>query len=361
MKKIAKMSLVAAMAIAGMTTSASAVEGLSVSGKTYVEVIANTNKMADQSTQNEFDIDFDIKLSQKISDNLSATVVFQADSKQHTDANTSKQNANMANAYFTYTNGAFNANLGLQDINTPNTDGEEGSGSLVTYGVTKNITLAAAYYTSNGISDSDLDAAVATAVTKADVSAFAVLGSAGPVNFELWQVNLSGVAENTTAVLGGKFGPISVEARYAMSDYKLSAAPTKKDGESVKVTLGADLDVVSLRATYFETDKDGEAFVSDSASANTFEISQMGFQNQADVKAYHVGVTVPVGKVSYLVDYASAEVVDEDETELRFRAKAKVAKSTTIMATYSIYEQEDAAGVTQKENNSARFEVKYTF
>jgi hypothetical protein len=349
MKKIAKLSLVATLALAGATSaSAAMMDDVSVSGKVYVEAIATTDKKADKTTTTT-DLDFDAKITKKIDDNLSATVRVQSDRETNSNAKVSdeenKNAVSMDNIYFTYTNSGATVIAGQQDINTPNTDGEVGTGLLATYGVTKGVTLAAAHFVNNAIK------------ADSDISAAAVLASMGPVNAQLWYVAVSAHSVNTTAVVGGKFGPVSAEARYAMTDWDESG---KKDGTNIKVGVSANLGVASVRATYFSTDKDGAAFVTDKSSANTLELSQAGFLDSADVTAYHVGATVPVGPVSALVDYVGGEIATTDVSELRLRAKAGIAKNTTMMATYSIYEVDQKTGA-DTEKNSARLEVKYTF
>ena len=376
MKKLVRMSLVAAVAVAGFTTSASAVEGLSVSGKFVVKVQADTTKVKDSNhhtkTLSKHDIDFDIKLNQKISDNLSGTVVIQADSKQKTNKNTSNQNVDISNAYFTYDQAGFNATLGLQDINTPVTDGEEGAGLLVTYSPFENVTLAAAHFLSNSIGEDtttsvfDFTKGTISSVTtsdevaKADISAVALIVSAGPVNMELWHVAVSGVNRTTSGSVSGSFGPLSASALYAVTSDETNANNVE-DGDTVKITLDYAAGFADFRAAYYGTDKDGGAYASDTGAQTAFELDELALTGEADADAYLLGVTVPVSDFNLSLDYLSANYEDnKDATELLLGVNTKVAKTTTLSVGYSMVEKENGSDTTF-EQNIANFKVKYTF
>ncbi|NQY20668.1 MAG: porin [Campylobacteraceae bacterium] len=346
MKKLVRMSLVAAVAVAGFTTSASAVEGLSTSGKFVVKVQAATDKLAD-NTKSLHDIDFDVKLNQKINDNLSGVVVVQGDSKQKTNESASKQNINISNAYFNYDNSGFNATLGLQDINTPVTDGELGAGLLVTYSPVENVTLAAAHFLSNEI------------VAKSDISALALIVSAGPVNLELWRTSISGYKATTSATIGGTFGPVSVDALYAVTSDESGA--NGDDGKTAKISLGFDAGVAEFRAAYYTTDKKGGALATDTGAQTAFELDEFSLTGEADAKAFMIGATVPVSDFNISLDYLSADYLGNmDASELAFGVNTKVAKTTTVSVGYSMVEVETES-VTTKEENIASFKVKYTF
>ena len=352
MKKLVRMSLVAAVAVAGFTTSASAVEGLSVSGKFVVKVQADTTKVNGSNhhtkTLSKHDIDFDVKLNQKISDNLSATVVIQGDAKQNTNQSTSNQNVDISNAYFTYDQAGFNATLGLQDINTPVTDGDQGAGLLVTYSPLENVTLAAAHFLSNEIAP------------QSDISAVALIVSAGPVNMELWHVAVSGVNRTTSGSVSGSFGPLSASALYAVTSDETNANNVE-DGDTVKITLDYAAGFADFRAAYFGTDKDGGAFASDTGAQTAIELDELSFYNDADTDAYLLGVTVPVSDFNLSLDYLSGDIGDNYEaTELLLGVSTKVAKTTTLSVGYSMVEEENGS-VTTFEQNIANFKVKYTF
>jgi len=72
MKKIAKLSLVAAMAVTAANAGSleEAIKNVDVSGKVYVEHIANSNKLqsATEETKSLTDIDVDITFKSKVNE-----------------------------------------------------------------------------------------------------------------------------------------------------------------------------------------------------------------------------------------------------------------------------------------------------
>ena len=185
MRKFTKLSLVAALAVAGLTNvnAASleeAIKNVDVSGKVYVETLADTNKLGTTQTNTSTDIDLDLTLKSKVTDNVTAVVRIQADGGEAEDAAVAAQNVNADNIYFTYANGPLTVNAGKQDMNTPNTDGELGNGLLSTYNLGA-VTLAGAYFYDNA------------AATGSDITVLAALGSAGPVNYQAWYVGVNGL------------------------------------------------------------------------------------------------------------------------------------------------------------------------
>ena len=220
MKKFAKMSLVAAVAVAGLTSTISAkdlseaIKNTDVSGKVYVEYLANTAGTTDQTTANTVDVDVDVTLKSKVNDNLTAVVRAQADQENAEGAAASHNgNADVDNVYFSYVNGNTTANFGKMDISTPTTDGENGSGFLVSQKAGM-VNLVAAYYATNE-------------VTAGDIAAFAAIGSFGPVNAEAWYVKFS-MDNDATAADGGAnltlaanttIEGVTLKARYATTDF----------------------------------------------------------------------------------------------------------------------------------------------
>jgi len=361
MKKFVKMSLVAAVAVAGLTSTISAkdlseaIKNTDISGKVYVEYLANTAGTTNQTTSNTFDIDVDVTLKSKVNDNLTAVVRAQADQENAEGAAASHNgNADVDNVYFSYVNGSTTANFGKMDINTPSTDGENGSG----FSVSKKVgpaTLIAQYFATNEL-------------TAGDIYNFAALASISMVNVEAWYTGFSN--DSVTPKDGGKnftlaasttIEGVALKARYATTDYNTATA---KDGGALRFDAATTISGVSLNATYFSTDKNGAAYTTDPTSANTYELSQLGAIAQAaDVSIWAVGAAVPVSGVTLRVDYADFEedINKTEATELRFRAIHSMSSNATVMATYSMYELENSAGVKTADSDSARIEITYKF
>eukprot|EP01155_Anaeramoeba_flamelloides_P044253 Anaeramoba_flamelloidesc37963_g1_i1.p1 GENE.c37963_g1_i1~~c37963_g1_i1.p1 ORF type:complete len:280 (+),score=33.34 c37963_g1_i1:90-929(+) len=276
MTKFVKMSLAAAVAVAGFNSTASAMENTSFSGKLYVEDIYKTSESAGTTTSSAgFDIDFDLTAKTKITDNLTGVVRVEADGELYDNdesssvsyvsntnqtsnvtstTGTSGTNVNVDNAYFTYADMGASLKMGRQDIDTPTTDGELGEGVFVTYTM-GGITVAGANYSTNEIAAND------------PIHAVAVLGTVGPVNFEAWNVVVAGTTgiTNNTLVVGGTFGPVTAEVRHATTEYDAAGS---KDGATSKVTVSTKAGNIGLTGLVITTDDDGAAFVTDASSAN---------------------------------------------------------------------------------------------
>lgn len=344
MKKIAKMSLVAAVAIAGLTTTASAVDA---SGKVYVESVNNSE------AANLYDIDFDLTLSEKISDTLSATVVIQADGGSAEKTNSPKPVLDLDSAYFTYTNAGAMVKYGRQAVNTPLTS-DRGEGVFATYAATEQITVAGAYFANNSVA----------AFTADDISAVALLANFGVVNAQLWSVSSTAVATDTTIVLGANVGGVKIEARQATTAYETAGT---KDGVTTKVSVSGKAGDISYGVDYLMADEDGASYVSDSDVANTLEATQLNAQNLADTTAFKIGASLPVSAATVALAYLSVEETKTvagvekkyNSSEAVVSAAYPLAKGATTKLTYSSVSAD--ANSTANKNDSVRFEVKYTF
>jgi len=361
MTKMIKMSLVAAVAVAGFTTSASAMD-TSYTGKLYVENHATTVK--DTQTVTGYDIDFDVKATTKINDNFTAIVGIQADADRKDDKSAKGKEATvdkngaivvtdkkeevtgsavtMDKANLNYANNGFTLKFGRQGINTPTTDGETGEGVLATYAVAKGITLAAAHFGNNKIADTD-------------AHALAVLGSVSGVNFQLWNVGVAGVVENNTISASTTVEGIALGARYAMSDFDTAGVA---DGKTAIVTVGGKVSDVSLSFAYLVNGSGNAAFTTDASSANTAELVKFSAQNTADVKAFIIGASAPVSDtMSASLKYGSADVGSASISEVVAQLNNNFAKNLTGSVRYAAY-----SGLTSaSDQTQMRADLKYSF
>lgn len=349
MKKIAKLSLVAAMAVTAANAGSleEAISGVDASGKLYVE--SYVSETDDNGSTSGFEIDADITLKNKITDNLTAVVNVEADTQNNEEQGSdSSQALELSNAYFSYTNSGATINVGRMDINTPNTDGEEGEGFVGMYTMGSVTGVAAHFVTNDGI------------LQTSDINAAALLGSMGPVNAEAWYVDVSDIANNYTFVVNGSIKGINLGARYATTEYK-GALDGMDDGKTYILSASGKIQNIGLRATYLNNDEDGAALVTDDSSANTIELVNFVAGNVADMKAYVLGATIPVmDKVSFDLDYGWADIGDNDDaSEIVGKINYKMAKSTTLTARYADYTQD--IGGTETDMSHARLDLTYKF
>jgi|GEM_PF-3120544 len=369
MKKFAKMSLVAAIAVAGLTSTATAgsleemIKNVDVSGKVYVEFLSNSDNTGGGSTANAEDFDFDVTFTSKVNDNVTSVVTLEADLAQDEGAVNADYALNVDKVQFIYAKNALTATAGRFGSTSPMTDGHKIDGANFTYNFANDISLYADYGVTNSVSTGDL-------------TNIALMGSFAGINADVWYSNYSTAtnAVSTTDATIRDYGTttsfhagttvenIALDVRYSVTDYNTSGT---QDGNTLKLTAGTTVSNVSLGATYIQTDKDGASATTDNASANNFEQSQLNLgslSTKADLDLWALSASVPVGTVTYAIAYADleADATSEEATELRLRATHAMSSNFTIMATYSIYEEE-MAGAEVADNTSSRIDFKYTF
>ncbi|OUR71921.1 hypothetical protein A9Q76_04595 [Arcobacter sp. 31_11_sub10_T18] len=368
MKKFAKMSLVAAVAVAGLTNvSASsledAVKNTEISGKVYVEFLSGADNTASGSTTGTTDMDFDVTFSTKVNDNVTSVVTLEADSANTEGADISDQAVGLDTIKFVYAKNNLTATAGRFSSVAPTDDGDKLEGLSATYkaGV-------ASLFASYGVTN---------ATTIGDVANLAIMAPVGPVNLEAWYTVYA--PDTTTAkaagTVGSDFGKTStlvasttlegfnLAARYSATDFNTVG---QADGSTLRLDASTTVSNVTLAATYVSTDKDGGASAhTDAAAANSFEQSQLtmdSLSTDVDLSIWAVSATVPYNEVTYQVAYANidADTANDDATELRLRATHMMSSNFKVMATYSMY-QEENAGVEVTDNDSTRIEFKYSF
>jgi len=363
MKKFAKMSLVAAVAVAGLTNvSASsleeAVKNTDISGKVYVEFIADDNGVVGGSTATTTDLDFDITFSSKVNDNITSIVRLQADAAPAEGAVSTNQNADIDNIYFNYAKNNLSVDFGRWEMATPLTDGNQAEGVRASYKMDM-VTLGGGY-------------AISNETTNGDLGFVSAMATVGPVNLEAWYVAFStdtqatavDAGKTTTLVASTTFENVNLSARYADTDFNTVGT---ENGSTLKLTASTTISNVGVHATYLTTDEAGSSYNEDASAANGYELSQLDLAelsaNAADSTLWAVGATLPVNTVTYALDYAtlSEDITNTEATEIRLRGTHKMSPNFTIMATYSMYEEEDSAGATTVENDSSRIDFKYTF
>ena len=369
MKKFAKMSLVAAVAVAGLTNvSASsledAVKNTEVSGKVYVEFLSNSNNVSSNTgTQGGTDFDFDVTFSTKVNDLITSVITLEADSAVGEDALTSDNAVGLDTIKFVYAKNNLTANFGKFSSSGPTMDGDKIEGLSVNYAAGM-ATLFAAYGINN-------------ATTYGDYAELAIMAPVGPVNFEAWYSvyspdtasagnNASSGADHgktITVVASTELEGFNLKARYATTDYNTAGA---KDGSTFRFDASTTVSNVTLAGTYVTTDKDGgRAAVTDDAAANGWELSQLSLSDLTttnDVSLWSVSATAPYNDVTYQVAYASleADTANDEATELRLRATHAMSSNFTVMGTYSMME-EDNNGTEVADSDSTRIDFKYSF
>ncbi len=411
MKNTIKMSLVAALAVAGLSSTASAgsleeaIKGVSISGKMEVEYdytnedsnVANTNEV----TTDDWDLDWDITAKIPVNDNVTAVFGMEGDTYNSTRNNGGivtgsaagddrESTVNVTKVYFQYANGPVTAMVGKQGIGAPWFDDERGNGVKALFAAGP-VTLAAAHFTgSNASAGANTVNSLSTATTpfaavalgNTDISAAAVIGSMGPVNAQLWYANLSGItalsatpdnqldADSWALLLDAKFDIVNVGLKYAQADYDLTTPGAgynglDDDAEMLQVSVSADFGVATPYIAYGQTDsKQGGAgldLTNDTDSTLDFGSEILSIDDLDDAQAWLIGVTIPVNNWTFDVSYVTGEYDDYsdidtakdtaygcDFDEFLVQVDYKMSKNFTIGAHYSVAEMETQTAANAK-------------
>jgi len=371
MKKMIKLSLVAAVAVAGLSTTASAgsleeaIKGTSIKGQVTVGNETSAFKNAGVANVNQWEYDVDATFTTKVTDTITSTVGFQSDLDQSRTAGNSDAGVTNTKAYFTAKTSVATVMVGKQKVGTPFLDDNRGNGivALVPAGP---VTIAAAYF--NGFNGSDAGGAFDTA----DVMALAALGKAGPVNFAAWYVDTS-IATATNINVKGKFGPANVEVNHASAE--LDAAGSKAE-TLTKVIASMKMGEVTLTGAYAMTnDKSGAtarthgvALASDQDAAANFQGHVIELDGLDGASAFLIGASTKVAGASVGAHYVSASSdkttgSNVDATELAANVSYALAKSLSVNAYYAIYDAENATtGVTANSSETeTQINISYKF
>jgi len=342
MKKIAKMSLVAAVAVAGLTNvnAASleeAIKNVDVSGQFHYRM---QSKDSDGSVINT-DNDIEVGVKVPVTDNV--TAVFKIDnSPNNTNSTFAKADLEIEDYYFSYAKDDLTVNFGQQNIPSRQTDGKQGDGVVVLKKM-GGLTLGGAFYPqTNAAGYSDLSSVLAT-------------GNVGSAKVLAQYVNISNVATGANLHVAAKVSNVSVSAEYAMVDMDSD----DKKYSTTKLTAGGKLGMASVSAMYVMTGKDGSgSFDADSDAASELVTFQYGTGGKAEASVFAAKVTVPVmAKTSAtLFALTGDSSKDVDVTEVFGQLTYKAAKNLTAYARVGTVEVGDADSV-----NRYRLDITYKF
>jgi hypothetical protein len=409
MKKIAKLSLVAAVAVAGLTTANAqpleeAIKNVDVSGSVVYRYndykndgdVAN-NVAEASSTDNNYKVA--LNLASKVNDDVkfnSRFLVADADgafaatalnTQGGTDAN---PGVTLSHAYFGYT-GLQNTtvNVGKQGLTTPwtvaiDSDGNEqtGTGALALSTVGP-VTLAAAYFnqTNLQLGDSYLgNKSNTTTRTKVsslldgseDIVTVGVIGVAGPATLDAWYLDLADRFDTYTAGAKASFDvsgiKLGTEARYASLNLDDSIATT--DNNMAKIVLTADAGLVDGKIAYAMTDKEGGLTALDNDATTTLLGWSLTSNGKADADYWQAVLGFDILSNLNLsanygnLQYVTSATTDVEEEEIYAQLLYKMSKNLTTYVRYGTYTNEETtAGTTVDRNDDVRgrLQVEYTF
>jgi hypothetical protein len=372
MKKFAKLSLVAAVAVAGLSTSASAValeeaiKGVDVSG--YVRYrMTNTDdnvQATNDDTTNEYKIWLNTKIpvNESVKANVGMLVLGTTNDENEVAANEGDANVNITvkNANFTYTMGKTSVTVGKQSLGaTPVAADAAGTGALAV-STMGNVTGIAGYFV-----NSQANAAAGAS----DIMALAAIGSFGPVNAQAWYFTVEDVLDSLVFLQAdGKFGPVTVTAQHAFSESDAAIGGTSVDGEFTGIKASAKLANVKLCAGYATRgDLADSAAVTLEDDADYIDAGEQTDSAEMDAgkDTMFLKASTSVGKIGLGAEYIASEqevtgAADTEVDEFILRASYAMSKNFKVSTFYSMMNT-DVAGSATADSDMARLEVKYSF
>lgn len=410
MRKISKLSLVAAVAVAGFSTANAqpleeAIKNVEVSGSVvyrYNDYNNDSNDGVSQgegsSTDNNYKIG--LNLSSKVNDYVKFNSRFLVgapstlqqpgaglsvvnnsnggfatlDSSGNSDQNVDVQ---LSHAYFSLTAiQNTTVNVGKQGLTTPwtvalDSDGNEQTGTgalaLSTFGP---VTAAAGYFNQTNL---DKSGNVTGLTGSEDIIVGALIADLDPVKLEAWYLDMSDTfdtyslsAESTFKFDGGKVG---LEARYVSLDLDNKIDPTDSDNATAIAILTGNIGIVNAKVAYAWTDKEGGTTALDNDAKNTllgWNITSLGKAN-ADYWQAVLGVNV-LDNLNLSANYGNIQYDvtggEREEEEIYAQLTYKMSKNLNTYVRYGTYTRENNFGGNNDEINDdvrGRLQVEYTF
>ena len=388
MKKIAKLSLVAAVAVVGFTSANAqsleeAIKGVETSGSVVYRYNDYNNDVGTGSSASTNYYKVALNLSSKVNDDVkfnSRFLASDADNGGLVGLNTQSTGddnvgVELSNAYFGYT-GIQNTtvNVGKQGLTTPwtvaiDSDSNEQTGTgILAMSTLGPVTLAAAYFNQTNLDDSgDINLVDGSE----DIATVGAITTLGPVTFDAWYLDAQDVFDSYTFGALAKFDvegvKLGLDARHTALNLDGSNQP---DNSLSKITLTAKAGIVDAKLAYAMTDKDGGAVALDTDAVTSIQGWSVNANNKADADFWQAVVGVDVLSnlnlsANYVnVDYSTSSTTDVEEEEIYAQLLYKMSKNFSTYVRYGTYTKETTVANVTTDNNDdlrGRLQVEYTF
>ncbi|WP_066408714.1 major outer membrane protein [Aliarcobacter skirrowii] len=402
MKKFTKLSLVAAVAVAGLTSANAkpleeAIKDVEVSGTvTYrYDNFGDDNGAGEKTNANKYKIN--LNLSSKVNDYVKFnsrinvadgdTNDFAAMDKTGTgktgDIN---PGVNLVHAYFGLSViPNTTVNVGKQGLATPwtvatdNDGGEQTGTGIFSVTAVDNFVLGLAYFNQTNLQNIQLNNTNAPKGTfngTEDIYAATLQANYGIVNAEAWYLNANDQFDTYTLAVHGKTdladnAKIGYEVRYVSLDAG-DIAKSLDSNSLLRVAVDGKVGIVNARVAYSVTDKDGGITALDTDAQNASLGWRLNTLGKADAKFLQTTIGVDI------IDDLNLSV---SYNNLEFDATSKSVDYTGAKTTGTVKQDEYFAQLTYKmsknldgyirygkqdfdnndEQNSGRLQVNYKF
>ena len=404
MKKIAKLSLVAAVAVAGLTTANAqpleeAIKNVDVSGSVVYRYNDNSNDIVGGESAQTNNYKVGLNLSSKVNDDVKfnsrfivgnsanagfvqlgnnpGTVANNTNDVADTDANAE---VSLSHAYFGYT-GIQNTtvNVGKQGLTTPwtvaiDSDGNEQTGTgILALSTMGPVTLAGAYFNQTNLSESGDATGVFTDTGAEDVATVGIIGVAGPVTADAWYVDVTDVLDSYT--IGAKAAmdlsgvKVGADARWVSLELDKNN-PNGDKSTLAKLVLTADAGLVDGKIAYAKTGKDGGTTALDNDATTTLLGWSLTSNNKADADYWQAVLGFDILSNLNLsanygnVEWTPAANTTREQEEVYAQLLYKMSKNLTTYVRYGTFTDETTTAAGTTDNNDdirGRLQVEYTF
>ncbi|MDX4060081.1 porin [Aliarcobacter skirrowii] len=407
MKKFTKLSLVAAVAVAGLSSANAkpleeAIKDVDVSGSVVYRYNDNKNDQAvgNKSTStNNYKIG--LNLSSKINDYVKFNSRFVVGNPgllgDSSFASLPTQTFGDGNPEVRLTNAYFGltaipnttVNVGKMGLATPwtvaiDSDGGEQTGTgVLALSTVGPVTVAAGYFNQTNLDNSGDATATLNAIRKpavapatigaSDIATAAVIGNFGIVNVDAWYLNMADVFDTYTIGAEAKFdlgenSKVGLEARYVnLSPENKTVA---KDQSLAKLVATGKFGIINAKVAYATTDKDGGTTAIDNDAKTTLLGWNLNANNKADADYYQLVLGVDIlDNLNLSANYGNIEWkpaanVKQEQEEVYAQLTYKMSKNLNTYVRYGTYTDDiRTGGVKTKINDDTRgrLQVEYTF
>ncbi len=352
MRKLAKLSLVAAVAVAGLTNVNAASLEEAIKG---VDVSGQFRFRAQEKSSGQDNSDVEIEVGVKVPVTEEITAVFKIDNAPNkSGADTSKDQIDIEDYYFSYNSGALTVNAGQQNIPGRMTDGAQGDGVVALYNMGAFTVGAAAFMNHN----------VSTVEDARALSAIA-MGNLGPVSLLAQFTDVEDVLEAYNLKADASVEMIRLGAEY--TSLELDSGANNDERTTTKAYIAAKAGIVNATASYAKTGDNGSGSIDNQTQTETetpaeYLLWNLGTASNADMDLYAIDASVALtDKISLRAAYAAGEIgngSNNDVYEALGQVSYKVSKN---LNTYVRYAEFDNSATADTADQRVRVEAKYTF
>ncbi len=388
MKKIAKLSLVAAVAVLGFTSANAqsleeAIKNVETSGSVVYRYNDYSNDVVGGESAQTNNYKIGANLSSKVNDDVKFNSRFIIGKKANagfeqlgnatddTDDRDTNADVSLSQVYFGYTGLAnTTVNAGKQGLTTPwtvaiDSDGNEQTGTGILAMTTVGpVTFAGAYFDQTNLNASG---DVKLVDGSEDVATVGIIGVAGPVTLDAWYIDAQDILDSYTIgaktafdVSGIKTG---VDARFVSLDTDAS----DNNNTLAKIVLTADAGLVDAKVAYATTDKEGGTTALDNDAVTTLLGWNLTANGKADADYWQAVLGFDIlSNLNLSANYGNLQYVksnaDVEEEEVYGQLLYKMSKNLTTYVRYGTYTNDtQVAGNDKNDDVRGRAQVEYTF